>query len=122
MALSPLAGGGGLPSAVGRRQQPFLSKIKRRHPGRVFNSPAPSRPVLCPIRRRIEPFYASAVVLDGGAVAFLGGNGFGKSTLTTAFLGRGYPMLAGSLLAFREKGCEILAYPGRNRSSSFRKL
>ena len=64
------------------------------------------------IRRRIEPFHASAVILDGGAVAFLGGNGFGKSTLTAAFLGRGYPMLADSLLALREKEGQILAYPG----------
>ena len=64
------------------------------------------------IRRRIEPFHASAVILDGGAVAFLGGNGFGKSTLTAAFLGRGYPMLADSLLAVCEKGGQIQAYPG----------
>ncbi len=45
-------------------------------------------------QRGILPIHASAIRTDRGAVLFVGHSGFGKSTLLTTFLNRGYPMLA----------------------------
>ncbi len=45
-------------------------------------------------QRRLIPLHASAVLMGGGVVAFLGASGAGKSTLA-AFLARaGYPLVA----------------------------
>ena len=46
-----------------------------------------------------EPLHATAVVVDGEAVAFLGDCGYGKSTLGAAFLARGFPLLTDDVLA-----------------------
>ncbi|NOZ05055.1 MAG: hypothetical protein GXP41_01705 [Chloroflexi bacterium] len=45
-------------------------------------------------QRGILPVHASAIRTERGAVLFVGHSGFGKSTLLTAFMDRGYPMLA----------------------------
>ena len=43
--------------------------------------------------------HASAVVLDHGAIAFLGGSGWGKSTLANAFHREGHDLLTDDVLA-----------------------
>lgn len=45
-------------------------------------------------QRGILPIHASAIRTERGAVLFVGHSGFGKSTLLTTFLDRGYPMLS----------------------------
>jgi hypothetical protein len=57
--------------------------------------------------------HGSAVRVDGGAVAFLGYRGHGKSTTAINLYKYGYPLVADDILAikFDEKGMPI-AYPG----------
>ena len=43
--------------------------------------------------------HASAVALEGGALAFMAPSGCGKSTTAAAFAGLGYPMLTDDILA-----------------------
>lgn len=59
--------------------------------------------------------HAGAVVLPGGAIAFLGASGFGKSTLTASFSQQGFPMLTDECVLLEEKNGEMLvipSYPG----------
>jgi hypothetical protein len=56
--------------------------------------------------------HASAVAVGGRAIAFLGPDGVGKSTLAAAFAGRGYPVLTDDLLAFSDRGGTLRAQPG----------
>lgn len=55
-------------------------------------------------------FHGGAVVVDGGAVAFLAPSGRGKSTLTTAFARRGMPFLSDDCLQLDVDG-DILVVP-----------
>jgi hypothetical protein len=71
------------------------------------------------IRRGIEPFHASAVVINGGAVAFLGDCGYGKSTLTAGFLQKGYSILSDSLLPLLAHEQRIIAHRGPKRIKLF---
>ncbi len=50
-------------------------------------------------RRGVPCLHASAVVVDGAAVAFLGGNRAGKSSLAAALVARGRPLLADDMVA-----------------------
>ena len=43
------------------------------------------------IKKDIHSLHASAVAVDGKAIAFLGSNGFGKSSLAASFVNAGYP-------------------------------
>jgi hypothetical protein len=45
-----------------------------------------------------EVLHATAVIVDGCALAFLGPSGFGKSSLAACFLTAGYPVLTDDLL------------------------
>jgi hypothetical protein len=56
-------------------------------------------------------FHASAVAVDGEAIAFLGGKGFGKSTLAWAMVRAGARLLTDDTLRV-ELGATPLAYPG----------
>jgi hypothetical protein len=56
--------------------------------------------------------HASAVVVDGRAVALLGPSQAGKSTTAAAFGAAGYPVLADDLVALREVDGTPMAYPG----------
>jgi hypothetical protein len=71
------------------------------------------------IKQGVEPFHATAVAVNGAAVAFLGGNGFGKSTLAAAFVRRGFPLLTDDMLVLDEAGGRVLAYPGPPRLKLF---
>ena len=63
----------------------------------------------------LDPLHASAVVVDGKAVGFLGNTGYGKSSLTGAFVQAGYPLLTDDVLVTRESGREVMAYSGPAR-------
>ena len=67
------------------------------------------------MKNGIEPVHATAVVIKGKAVAFLGDCGFGKSTLAAEFLQAGHRLLTDDLLILRKAGRQILAYPGPPR-------
>jgi len=62
-----------------------------------------------------EPLHATAVVLDGRAVAFAGDCGYGKSTLAAEFLRAGHSLLTDDLLVVKRAGGARLAYPGAPR-------
>lgn len=49
-------------------------------------------------QRGLLPLHASAVLIDGAAVAFTGPSGIGKSTLAAAFAAAGYPVVADDVL------------------------
>ncbi len=71
------------------------------------------------VKRGIEPLHSTAVVVDGEAVGFLGGCGYGKSSLGAAFLGAGYPLLTDDVLVVRPEGRCFVAYPGPRRIKLF---
>jgi len=60
--------------------------------------------------------HASAVNINGEAVAIMGHNGLGKSTTTMALVGRGYPLLADDILSieFDHQGYPVV-HPGLAR-------
>jgi hypothetical protein len=55
--------------------------------------------------------HASAIVTLGGAVAFLGASGLGKSTLAASFSRQGLPFLTDDCLVLKEEGARLLAIP-----------
>ena len=71
------------------------------------------------IKLGIEPVHATAVVIDGSTVAFIGDSGYGKSTLAAAFLLAGHPLLTDDLLVVREKSDSFVAYSGPSRIKLF---
>lgn len=71
------------------------------------------------LKRRIEHLHSTAVVLDGGAVAFLGDCGYGKSSLAAAFLKAGHRLLTDDLLVLKEVERGFLAHPGPPRIKLF---
>ncbi len=56
--------------------------------------------------------HASSVVIDDQAVAFVGLNQAGKSTLAASLMARGHPLLTDDVLAVRETAGSFEAYPG----------
>lgn len=74
------------------------------------------------VKRGLEPLHATSVVVNGSAVAFLGGSGFGKSSLAASFLDAGHHLLTDDLLLLRENGHGFYAYPGPPRIKLFPKL
>ena len=67
------------------------------------------------LKRGIEPLHASAVMVDGGALAFLGAAGRGKSTLAAAFVRAGFRLVTDDLLAVGDAGGRVVAHPGPGR-------
>jgi hypothetical protein len=74
------------------------------------------------VRQRFEPLHATAVVVDDHAVAFLGNNAFGKSSLAACFLEAGHRLLTDDLLILQESPGGVLAYPGPARIKLFSKI
>ena len=57
--------------------------------------------------------HASAVTVDSGVVAFMGGPGWGKSTMAAAMHARGHKVVADDVVAVQEEGAECpLIFPG----------
>jgi len=67
------------------------------------------------IKQGFEPLHATAVNVDGGAVAFLGESGYGKSSLGAAFVQAGHQILTDDLLVLSERDGRFTAYPGPPR-------
>ncbi len=67
------------------------------------------------IKRGFEPLHATAVEIDGQAIAFLGPGGTGKSTLAACFVQAGNRMLTDDLLILQEGDRGLVAYPGPAR-------
>jgi hypothetical protein len=74
------------------------------------------------VRQRFEPLHATVVVADDRAVAFLGNNAFGKSSLAASFLEAGARLLTDDLLVLHESSGRVLAYPGPPRIKLFPKM
>jgi hypothetical protein len=66
-----------------------------------------------------EPLHATAVVVDGEAIAFLGECGYGKSTLGAAFVARGFPVLTDDVLALEKRAGRWIAHAGPPRLKLF---
>lgn len=66
-----------------------------------------------------EPLHATAVVIDGEAVAFLGDCGYGKSTLGAAFLDRGTRILTDDVLTLEMRERRWMAHAGPPRLKLF---
>jgi hypothetical protein len=64
------------------------------------------------VMRGLEVLHASAVAAEGGAVAFSGPSGTGKTSLALALARRGATLLADDVLALERAGDELLAHPG----------
>lgn len=71
------------------------------------------------VQQGLEPLHATAVEIDGVAVAFLGTSGMGKSSLASCFVGAGHRLLTDDVLIIRERKGELLAYPGPPRLKLF---
>ncbi len=65
--------------------------------------------------RGVLCLHASAVVVDGRAVALLGPSQAGKSTTAAAFGAAGFPVLADDLVALRDVEGVPMAYPGAGK-------
>ena len=72
------------------------------------------------VKQGIEPLHATVVSVDGTAVGFLGGTGYGKSTLAAAFLRAGDRLLTDDALVLKKKGSGYLALPGPPRIKLYR--
>ncbi len=62
-------------------------------------------------RRGVLALHASAVLIGGRAVAFLGRSGAGKSTTAAAFAAAGVPVLSDDVVAVRMIGGEATVFP-----------
>ena len=63
-------------------------------------------------QRGLAVLHASGVGVNGGAIAFLGQSGWGKSTLAEAFYERGYGVVTDDLMAIRVDGSYPHVSPG----------
>lgn len=63
-------------------------------------------------QRGMLVLHASAVEMNGGAVAFLGGAGWGKSTTAAALHARGHNIVADDVLAVQVDAGWPVAFPG----------
>jgi hypothetical protein len=63
-------------------------------------------------QRSLAVLHASGIVVNNSVVAFLGGSGWGKSTLAEAFYKRGYGVVTDDLMAIRLDGSSPQVIPG----------
>ncbi len=70
-------------------------------------------PILCILLRQrgLLVLHASCVEINHKAVAFMGGSGWGKSTLATAFHTKGYDVLTDDVLPIQIEGGQALVFP-----------
>lgn len=62
-------------------------------------------------QRGLLTLHASAVAVGGEAIAFLGGHGWGKSTMAAMFHARGYPVISDDLAALTRDNRLVPGYP-----------
>jgi hypothetical protein len=63
-------------------------------------------------QRGFAVLHASAIAINGGAIAFLGKSGWGKSTLAEAFYARGYGVVTDDVMAIHLDGVHPHVSPG----------
>jgi hypothetical protein len=70
-------------------------------------------PILCVLLRQrgLLVLHASAVRINNQAVAFMGGSGWGKSTLATAFHTKGYDVLTDDVMPIQVGTGQPLVFP-----------
>src|SRR5688572_8460561 len=71
------------------------------------------------LKQGIEPLHATAIVVDGKAIALLGESSFGKSTLAAACLRAGATLLTDDVLVIRRHCGELCGFPGPARLKLF---
>ena len=71
------------------------------------------------VNQAIEPLHATAAVVDGEAIVFLGGSAHGKSSLAASFLNAGHRLLTDDLLVIEESPSGLIAHPGPARIKLF---
>ncbi len=71
------------------------------------------------VKQGLDPLHATVVLVDGVAVAFLGDSGYGKSSLSAAFVQAGHRLLTDDLLVLSEQGAGFVGYPGPPRIKLF---
>jgi hypothetical protein len=71
------------------------------------------------LRQGVEPLHATVVATEGGAVAFIGDSGYGKSSIGAAFLQAGHRLLTDDLLVLKRDSGGFYAYPGPPRIKLF---
>jgi hypothetical protein len=71
------------------------------------------------LRLGIEQLHATAVVIQGEAIGFMGDARAGKSSLAAHFVAKGYPLLTDDLMVLDFHGERILAQPGLPRLKLF---
>jgi len=71
------------------------------------------------VKQGFEPLHATVVVVADRAVALVGENGSGKSSLAACFVAAGHRLLTDDLLVVRERSGRLLAYPGPARIKLF---
>jgi hypothetical protein len=74
------------------------------------------------VKQGYEPLHATAVVIEGQAIAFLGSSGFGKSSLAAAFLADGHRLLTDDMLLLKRTDGGYEAQPGPSRIKLFPKM
>jgi hypothetical protein len=62
--------------------------------------------------RGVTCLHASAIAVDGRAIALVGPAGAGKSTTAAAFTQQGYPVLSEDVVALRDRDDAFLVQPG----------
>jgi hypothetical protein len=67
------------------------------------------------VRQGLDPLHATVVSVEGGAIAFLGDSGYGKSTLAAAFVGAGDRLVTDDLLVVTAADVGLVAHPGPPR-------
>lgn len=70
-------------------------------------------PVLCVLlrQRNLLVLHASCININNKGVAFMGGSGWGKSTLATAFHTKGYDVLTDDVLPIKIEQSQAVVFP-----------
>jgi hypothetical protein len=71
------------------------------------------------LKQGVEPLHATVIAAEGGAIAFIGDSGYGKSSIGAAFLQAGYRLLTDDLLVLKPDSGKFCAYPGPPRIKLF---
>ncbi len=74
------------------------------------------------VQQGIEPLHSTVVMVNDGAVGFMGDCGHGKSSLGASFLQAGYRLLTDDLLVLKENHGSFMASPGFPRIKLFPKI
>src|SRR4051812_31049684 len=69
------------------------------------------------VLRGLEVFHASAVTVEGGALAFVGPTGAGKTSLAVQLVARGARFLTDDVLALDKAEEQLRAHPGSSIAS-----